>query len=270
MKNIFRNQAIADLTLWVALALLVTALVIFIQGCEFLTPYDAPDDWAYHPPAEEITDTIPEDTIVVDTLPTDTIVVVSDTCDEFIEFTQPEFVSGFMIIDETVTTPVVIHVGQYTDTIQPGEDMSDKLTNLLYLYDSNNSYQVWVSDNDWRRIAFIAKGTNDHEHFHGETYLRFNGYQTGWGFPCSIQAFDFQGSLNFDEYFDVIHEYPSVNRFNFIATNYDSIQYVKLSQEILKGCKAGRYKADFRFLPYPIADTIITLFEERNWDVILH
>ena len=210
----------------------------------------------------------PADTIEQDTIPVDTTII--DTCVELIEVTEPKFVSGFMIIGKAVNTPIVITAGEYSAIVQPGDDMSEELKSVLELYDPTYSYQTWVSDTDWKRIAFIAKGTNDHEHFHGEVYIRFNGFQTGYGFPCTKQAFDFQGALSFDEYLDVIHGFPSVDRFNYIATDYDSIQYVKLSQEILKDCKKGRYKADFRFLPYPIADTIVTLFQEADWEVVLH
>ncbi len=124
--------------------------------------------------------------------------IEQDTCEAPILYTEPAFVTGFMIIDETVTTNVVIHVGPFIDSIAPGEDMSSKLKALLVQYDPNYEYQVYVSDTDWRRIAFIAKGTNDHEHYHGEVYLRFNQYHTVWGFSVGKQAFIFGGALNYD------------------------------------------------------------------------
>ena len=184
-------------------------------------------------------------------------------------FTDPAFVTGFMIIDEPVTTDVVIHVGQLTDTIQPGEDMSSKLKNLLFAYNPNYTYQVYVSDTDWRRICFFAKGTNDHNLFHGKVYLRFNQYNTGWGFAMAKQAFYFAGALNYDEYSTAIDSFPSYDRINWMMMDLDSTQYDNLARKAAK-CKLGRYYANFRFNTEPLATDIPILYDSIGWDVVLH
>ncbi len=211
----------------------------------------------------------------LDYINADPIEEVQDTCTQPVLYTEPAFVCGMMIIDETVTTDVVIHVGQFTDTIQPGEDMSEKLKNLLTLYDPAYSYQVWASDADWRRIAFIAKGTNDRNHYHGKVYLKFNQYQTGWGFQCATQYFNFGGALNYEEYLQAIEDYPSYDYINWLGTNWDSLKYETAARKA-EYCQIGRSYVNFRFnkdvngIPLPISQEVVDLYINAGWDSVLH
>ncbi len=174
-----------------------------------------------------------------------------------------------MEIDETVTTDVEVWVYPHHATATTGEQVPGILDSLLYVYDPTLTYKVYQSDTDWRRMAFIADGTLDKEHFHGEVFIRFNGHNSGWGFGVTPQAFLFAGALNFDEYMAVVNNYPSVDYFNFRNLPLTQEEYVKAAIEIRR-CHLGRYWADFRFNQFEIPDSIVVMYENVNWTHVLH
>lgn len=194
--------------------------------------------------------------------------VEQDTCIPTL-YTEPAFVTGVVYIDEIITTDVVMFAGSYTDTIHAGEDMADKLKNLLYLYDPAYTYQVWVSDTDWRKVCFIARGTNDHTHYNGKVRLRFNDMFSSRGFISARQAFIFNGALSYDEYNTAIDSFPSYDYINWIGTDWDSTEYDHSARKAAK-CKIGRYYANFRFNAAPLAPDIPILYDSIGWEVVLH
>lgn len=223
------------------------------------TMADTPTDWAYHAPQPIVVDT---DTVVIDTI------IVDPPCEDSL-YLLPEFVTGFMEIDEIVSTNIEVWVYPHQATATEGEQIHAILDSLLNEYDPSLTYRVYQSDTDWRRMAFIAEGTLDKEHFHGEVFLRFNGHNSGWGFGVTPQAFLFAGSLTFDEYMEAADLYPSVNYFNNRNAGFTQEEEIKLARKI-RQCHLGRYWADFRFNQFQIPDTIITQFEIAGWEKVLH
>jgi len=193
---------------------------------------------------------------------------IDTTCEDSLYLT-PQFVTGFMEIDETVTTDIEVWVYPHHATATTGEQIPFILDSLLNEYDPTLTYKVYQSDTDWRRMAFIADGTLDKEHFHGEVFIRFNGHNSGWGFGVTPQAFLFAGALNFNEYMEVVNNYPSVDYFNFRNLPLTQEEYVKAAIEIRR-CHLGRYWADFRFNQFQIPDSIVVMYENVNWTHVLH
>ena len=217
------------------------------------------------PPLVLVVDSDHVDPIDVDTIDIDTI---EPQCEDSL-YLLPQFVTGFMEIDETVTTDIEVWVYPHHATATTGEQIPGILDSLLYVYDPALTYKVYQSDTDWRRMAFIADGTLDKEHFHGEVFIRFNGHNSGWGFGVTPQAFLFAGALNFDEYMAVVNNYPSVDYFNFRNLPLTQEEYVKAAIEIRR-CHLGRYWADFRFNQFEIPDSIVVMYENVNWTHVLH
>lgn len=217
------------------------------------------------PPLVLVVDSDHVDPIDVDTIDIDTI---EPQCEDSL-YLLPQFVTGFMEIDETVTTDIEVWVYPHHATATTGNQIPFILDSLLNKYDPTLTYKVYQSDTDWRRMAFIADGTLDKEHFHGEVFIRFNGHNSGWGFGITPQAFLFAGALNFDEYMAVVNNYPSVDYFNFRNLPLTQEEYVKAAIEIRR-CHLGRYWADFRFNQFEIPDSIVVMYENVNWTHVLH
>ena len=249
------------------LAVMAVAAIALIASCE-LIPAIAPDDWAWNPPAQ---DSIDIDTTQIDTIGTDTIVAPPpDTCTELIEITDPPFVYAYMEITDDVQTERTLIIGNYSYVI-PEDDttpLSVVIDSLWELYRPEYSYQTIVDQNDSRKIMTFIKGTNNRQQFYLKAQIRFNGYKQYFGF--STQEIIFATPLTADQYAQKIDEYPSVARFGFYGTNYDSLEYIKLSLLVLGHCKHGRELADFRFNPYPMTDSIINAFEQAGWEQVLH
>lgn len=223
------------------------------------TMADTPTDWAYHPPQPIEVDT---DTVVIDTI------VIDPECEDSL-YLLPQFVTGFMEIDEIVSTAIEVWVYPHHATAITGDQIPFILDSLLNEYDPSLTYRVYQSDTDWRRMAFIADGTLDKEHFHGEVFLRFNGHNSGWGFGVTPQAFLFAGALTFDEYMEMVGLYPSVDYFNNRNAGFSQEEEIKLALEIRR-CHLGRYWADFRFNQFQIPDSIVVMYENVNWTHVLH
>lgn len=246
------------------IAAMALAAIALIASCE-LIPAIAPDDWAYHPP------TTPTDTTDTDTIPVDTITVPLDTpCTNPVLITDPPFVQAYMDITDDVQTERTIIIGNYSYVV-PEDDptpLAVVIDSLWELYRPEYSYETIVSENDNRKIVTFIKGTNDRQQFYLKAQIRFNGYKQYFGF--ATQEIIYATPLTADQYAQKIEEYPSVARFGFYGTEYDSLQYIKLALQVLGECKQGRELADFRFNPYPMTDSIINAFEQAGWDQVLH
>ncbi len=195
--------------------------------------------------------------------------IEQDTCTQPLLYIDPAFATGCLYIDEAVFTEMVLFVGPYTDTIQIGEDMSSKLKALLSLWHPEFTYQVYAADDDFRKVAFIAKGTNNHNLFNGKVFVRFNNHFSSRGFLTTTQAFIFNGALSFDEYQIALDSFPSYNYINWNGTNWDSLQY-ETSARKAEYCQIGRYYANFRFNAVPISQEVVDLYEQAGWDSVLH
>ena len=255
MKKLQNERRLGNSILLIVIAIILTLIVFMLEGCELHSVFNAPDDWAYHEPEPieidtvEI-DTVVVDTIVVDTLPTDTII----PCTEPIEITQPEFVTLYLEFDFLEDS--ILWQGGGTSSYDLAEVVQAVTSLPFTIYSKNKSFVV------------IIDGTNNHQSFQTKIFSRSGGAKFYFG--TARQGFEFLGALEFEEYKQVIEKYPSVYFFNFLGTNYDSLQYDELAYKILGTCKKGRWKADFRFNPFEAPDTIINQFEAAKWDIVLH
>lgn len=201
--------------------------------------------------------------------------IEQDTVCTPVLYTEPAFVAGCVYIDEPITTNVIIRVGSLIDSIENGDDMSSKLKTMLSTWHPEFQYQVYVADTDWRKVAFIAKGTNDHTLFNGKVFLRFNNMFSSRGFISARQAFIFNGALSFDEYQTALDSFPSYDIINWIGTNWDSTRYDNSARKAVE-CQIGRYYANFRFnkdingVPIPIPQEIVDLYINAGWESVLH
>ncbi len=205
-------------------------------------------------------DTVP----VVDTLP------IIDTC-VFPELVlEPAFVTGYMWITDDLQTDRQIIIGTHSAWIYSDnqDQIGHIIDSLLTLWKPQYEYTVYVNDDDSRKIAIIVDGTNDREQFYLGAQIRYNGYKQYFGWVT--QGYVFAGALTLDEYAAVIDQYPSVDVFNYMGTDYDSTDYIKLSYQILGVCKHGRWYANFRLGPYEMIDTVVTQFDAVFWQTVLH
>ena len=197
-----------------------------------------------------VNDTLPTDTAIIDTLP----VVIDTPCLDPIEITDPAFVTLYIEFD--VFDPFMIWQGAQVE--------SNQLADVVQAVTSN-PYTIYNLGKSW---AVIIDNTNDNQSFYLKIFARSNGAKVYMG--AIKQGFIFAGALTFDQFKEVAIKYPSVDRFNFRATQYDSLQYIELANIILGDCKAGRTWADFRFNPFEMDPAIITEYQTAGWETVLH
>jgi hypothetical protein len=238
--------------------LLTIIALIGMIGCNWQTMFDAPPDFHYDPP----------EPVEQDTVPTDTIVVPVDTCTFPEEIQEPQFCIAYHEITDDLQTDRVVIIGNNSFVwAQDLPNVEHMIDSLWELYKPQYSYQTFISDNDSRRLITIIKGTNDRQQFYLHAQIRYNGLKHYFGFDTkTIFPFD---AITVDEFSQLIDEYPSVYRFNFIRTEYSQEDYIKLSLKILGYCKSGDW-ADFRFNPIPIPDSIPAMFIASHWNTVLH
>ncbi len=221
-------------------------IFLLFCSCNFI-PAIAPDDFVYHPPQP----------------------IQQDTCVTPVEFTEPKFVTGYFVYDEPLFTDRLFIVGDQEAWIYPDnvDDLQDTLLAMLQAWKPQFQYQVFVNPSDSRQITLIAKGTNDRYEFMPYIKIKFNGLTAGFGWHT--QGFTFLKAVNAEQYGTLVSEFPSVDYFTFIGSDYDSTDYVSISYRILGDCKLGRHTADFRYMPYEMPDTLINLFIEAGWENVL-
>ena len=225
---------------------LIALFALAFIGCELPTGFGPPADWHYDPPnpVEEPIDTIP-----VDTIPTDTII----PCTELIEQTTPAFMTLYAIFDDPIDS--VLWRGGGIESYNIG-DVIEAITPL--------PYQVYKTPTAW---AVIIDGATNQNAWQLKVYTLSVGYKLYMG--ATDQGFIFGGALSADQYQTVAEQFPSVKYFNFLNTNYDSIQYATIATTILGECKKGRKWADFRFNAIPIDTSIVNDFIAAKWDTVL-
>ena len=240
-----RTKVITILLAYIALAVLVSVL----GSCNF-TPAFAPDDFAWHPPKPV--------EIVVDT-----------PCTDWVEITEPKFVTGYFIYNDIAFTDGYLIVGNDSAWIDASNyvEFADILRGMLAAWKPQFSYKVYQQDSPFLNIAIVAEGTNNRAEFQQYVRLYFNNIHAGFGWHS--QGFTFLRAVSAAEYLQLVEDYPSVDYFTFIQTNYDSLEYIELALKILGECKLGRNTADFRYMPITMPDTIITLFQDAGWENIL-
>lgn len=244
--------------------LTILALIGMI-GCDWLEYYPAPTDFAYHPPGEPVEE--PVDTMPADTIPVDTIPV--DTCTFPEEVQEPQFCLAYHEITDIVQTDRLIIIGDNAVLIDDSniDLMGEFIDNLWELYKPQYSYQTFVAPDDPRRMITFIKGTNDRQQFYLHAQIRYNGWKHYYGFDTKA-IFPF-GAISADQFVDLVDQYPSVYRFNFIRTDYGQTDDVKVSLKVLGHCKSGDW-ADFRFCVQPIPDSIPQMFTASHWNTVLH
>ncbi len=249
------NQDFYGAIKWILILLIGAAALTWFNSCELVNmnmvrPFDP--DYVY-PVDTTSQDSIPVDSIVIDTLPIDTA-VIDTPCIDPIEITDPAFVTLYIEFD--VFDPFLIWQG--------GQVESNQLSDVLQAVTSQ-PFTIYNSGKSW---AVIIDNTNDNQSFYLKIFARSNGAKVYMG---SIkQGFIFAGALPFDQFKEVAIKYPSVDRFNFRATQYDSLQYIELANIILGDCKAGRTWADFRFNQFQMDPAIITEYQNAGWETVLH
>jgi len=241
---------------------IIALFALTFIGCD-PTVFGPPADWHYDPPQpiEEPIDTIPVDTIVsIDTMP---------ICTFPEPVQEPQFCIAYHEITDDLFTDRTIIIGNHSAIIAQDDvqHMGQIIDSLWELYKPEYSYQTFVSVDDSRRTITIIKGTNDRQQFYLHAQIRYNGYKHFYGFDTKA-IFPFN-AITADQYAQLIDEFPSVYRFNFIRTEYMQDDYIKLSLKILGFCKSGDW-ADFRFNPIPIPDSIPAKFDASNWTTVLH
>lgn len=253
MKN--SNQDFYGAIKWILILLIGAAALTWFNSCELVNmnmvrPFDP--DYVY-PVDTTSQDSIPVDSIVIDTLPIDTA-VIDTPCIDPIEITDPAFVTLYIEFD--VFDPFLIWQG--------GQVESNQLSDVLQAVTSQ-PFTIYNSGKSW---AVIIDNTNDNQSFYLKIFARSNGAKVYMG--AIKQGFIFAGALPFDQFKEVAIKYPSVDRFNFRATQYDSLQYIELANIILGDCKAGRTWADFRFNQFQMDPAIITEYQNAGWETVLH
>lgn len=224
-------------------------LMLLFLSCDFLTQAVQPVDFIYHPP------------------------VVSqpaqDTCIDSL-YLLPMFVTSELEIDQNFNTDLIICMGQYCDTLNWFQmaGLDTVMLHLAALYKPEYTYRVMVYDSmPPVRASIIAEGTNNHHLFLQRTYARYDKLKHYFGW--APQAYIFAGAADTTEWNEIIYTYPSVDRFNFRnMSQWDSTWFVRTALTI-EACKVGRAWADFRFNPYPMLDSVLTLYEEAGWNHVL-
>ncbi len=249
------NQDFYGAIKWILILLIGAAALTWFNSCELVNmnmvrPFDP--DYVYSPVDTTNQDSIPVDSIVIDTLPIDTA-VIDTPCIDPIEITDPAFVTLYIEFD--VFDPFLIWQG--------GQVESNNLSDVVQAV-TNLPFHIYTQGKSW---VIIIDGTNDHQQFQLKIFARSNGAKIYFG--SASQAYIFAGALAFTEYMEVIEKYPSVDRFNFRNTEWDSLQYDQAAKEILN-CKLGRTWADFRFNQFPVSDSLITEYQNAGWETVLH
>lgn len=197
---------------------ILTLSLFALIGCNWLSFYDAPDDFVYHPP-EPIEE------------PIDTI-IPPDTCAGLIEYTDPAFVTLYMKFDEPQNS--VLWEGGGFQSYSLAE-VVNHITGLPAKVDT-----APIGGN------VILKGTNNHAQFQLKVFTRIDGGK--WYMGTAKQGLILPGS-NAAYFKENMHEYPSYNEFSFWGVDCTCEQGIELSREPLKDCHAGRWYADLFYLP---------------------
>ena len=219
----------------------------FTTGCNLPTVFDAPIDWAYHPPQP--------------------IEEPSDTICTPIEYTDPAFVQGWWYIPNYPIDSVQVCVYPHCVTVAFNPSVIVVLDSLLSEKYPAYSYEVFTDFPE--TFVFIAKGTNDKALFNGKVWIRPTQFASGWGFDCNPQSFFFFDALSPEQWLDKIDQYPSFDRFTLQYTHWDSLEYIKAFDKILE-CRIGRKYADLRYLPFTFPDSVYDKFDVAGWEQVLH
>lgn len=253
------NQDFYGAIKWILILLIGAAALTWFNSCELVNmnmvrPFDP--DYVYSTDTVS-QDSIPVDSIVIDTTVIDTVIIdplpIDTPCIDPIEITEPAFVTLYIEFD--VFDPFLIWQGAQVESNQLADVVQAVTSNPFTIY---NQGKAWV---------VIIDNTNDNQSFYLKIFARSNGAKVYMG--AIKQGFIFAGALTFDQFKDVAIKYPSVDRFNFRNTQYDSLQYIELANIILGDCKAGRTWADFRFNPFEMDPAIVAQFEAVGWDTVL-
>lgn len=213
------------------LACLIVSGLMYITACN-LVPAIAPIDWPTEPEA-----------------------VVEDTCTYYVEQTEPKFIEGYVLFDNPQDS--ILWRGGLVSSYDLGEVIAHLLPGHPYMIRRTpTAVVVWVM------------GTNDANFMQTKVWTRTDGAK--WYMGWMKQAIMPYGTITADEHLDLIADLPSVDRFNFLHTNYDSLQYIAIADAILGDCYGGRAWADFRFNPFPITTEIIEAYQAAGWDNVLY
>lgn len=205
----------------------------------------------------------------------DPLPIEQDTCTEFVEITEPAFITAYQPYFDFPFEEGFLIVGDDSTWVDNATmyDLSHLLDSMLRAWKPQYDYIVFSNPDGNFLCSFVVIGTNNISEFRQYVRVRYPVTETVWGtagFGWLKQAFAFANVATYEQYLLAAKTLPSVDYFTFIGTHYDSLQYVDLSYVILGECKAGRLRADFRYMDYEMPDTLINQFVERGWQDVWH
>lgn len=209
----------------------------------------------------------PHPDVVVPVVVTPPEPIVIDTCEEYIEITDPAFVNTTVEITDFVATPIIVIAGSYSDTVALTTQIGSTVDSLMKLFKPAYQYTTYAKQSDPRTFTTLIDGTNDHQQFLLKCLVKYNGLKHYFG--AASQAFYFGGALDADQVLNTSIKYPSFDRANDRGTAFDSITQERIDTTRLGRsiCKAGREWWDFRWGIH--ADSIIQLAIDAGWNTVL-
>jgi hypothetical protein len=212
----------------------------------------------------------PQDTVIVPP-PPDSIVLPPDSCEAYTPIDTPLFIQGYGELDNPINAQGwVLNVGQYTDTVFPGEEslIDDKLDVLISAFIPQYPAEVFARS-DARRLSVLVKGTTNQLTLQLKVWIRADGAK--WYLTFNDRGFLHGGSMTGDQFIEKAGQYPSMKTVNFRAiTEVDSIKERKCKLAALGICKAPPQgsRVDFRFDQWEADDSLVTAFVDAGWDQI--
>jgi hypothetical protein len=182
-------------------------------------------------------------------------------CTDTVTVTEPKFLTVYTEFFNGMSTIDTQYYFQVGNNSLAYPNLKALLIGRGYNADS---IQVFTKGNS---IAAIIKGTNDRTPIEGRIWTKDLVGQRAV-LTVSVQAFLFQGALEFEEYKQVAIDFPSVKYFNFRNTNWTQAQYEEVAAIILGECKWGREDANFMFNALPISDSLYCQFRIMKWKVV--
>jgi hypothetical protein len=213
--------------------LIIASLLGFLLFSCSLVTAPIPDDWNdWHPnPPQEIG---------------------ADTCEELTEYTNPAFISAYVIFDAVPDT--VIWYWKTGNVFLP--ITIDQLSSSYYIFQNGNALSV------------ILIGTNEVEGYKDRLMvLDGNGKKNTFSF--SKQSLQLGGAATYDDLKFLYTELKSVYKLNYKNLGLDSLRYDTLiSFQVDSFCKEGRERIDLRGIP--VAQSRIDQCFEVGWNNVWH
>ena len=188
-------------------------------------------------------------TDTIDEIPVDTITLpLEDTCEQYHQITQPEFLCFFVNLDLPLTDSTIY----YNNSVINPEIFFDELH-----FSGIN-------------IGGIIDGTNFTSDYNAKVWVR-DGSGAKHFLAFYTQGIYFRGALTFDETMEVLQARPSARFINFSNTGFTCDQINQVIDFLLQDCKEGIPGVSIVDLrpvdPTCVEPDEISELEARNWTV---